>query len=102
MAGGARQARRGPLAAESRWAWLFLAPTLIGLAVLSAGPIVAALGISLARWDLLTPPKFVGVDNFVALLNDHRFQIALRNTVYYTATSVPLGLILGLGLALGL
>jgi multiple sugar transport system permease protein len=93
---------RSPLAAESRWAWLFLAPTLIGLAVLSAGPIFAALGISLTKWDLLTSPRFVGLDNFLALLHDHRFQTALRNTVYYTVTSVPLGLILGLGLALAL
>jgi len=93
---------RSPLAGEARWAWLFLAPTLVGLAVLSAGPIVAALGISLAKWDLLTPPQFVGLDNFVTLLNDHRFQIGLRNTVYYTATSVPLGLVLGLALALAL
>ena len=98
-----RQAtRRGPLAAESRWAWLFLAPTLIGLVVLSAGPIVAALGISLTKWDLLTAPRFVGLDNFAALLSDRRFLTALRNTAFYTATSVPLGLALGLGLALAL
>jgi multiple sugar transport system permease protein len=94
--------RRNPLAAESRWAWLFLAPTLIGLAVLSAGPIIAALGISLTKWDLLTPPKFVGLDNFVTLLADRRFQTALRNTTFYTLTSVPLGLVLGLGIALAL
>jgi multiple sugar transport system permease protein len=102
MAGGARRAGRGPLAAESRWAWLFLAPTLIGLAVLSAGPIVAALGISLTKWDLLTPPKFIGFDNFAALAADRRFLTALRNTVFFTATSVPIGLVLGLGLALAL
>jgi multiple sugar transport system permease protein len=95
-----RTRRRSPLATESRWAWLFLAPTLIGLAVLSAGPIIAALGISLTKWDLLTPPKFVGLDNFGALLADKRFLISLRNTAFYTATSVPLGIILGLGLAL--
>jgi len=97
-----RRPGRSPLAAESRWAWLFLAPTLIGLAVLSAGPIIAALGISLTRWDLLTAPKFVGLDNFATLLSDKRFVTALRNTAFYTATSVPLGLVLGLGLALAL
>ena len=93
---------RSPLAAESRWAWLFLAPTLFGLAVLSAGPIIAALGISLTKWDLLTAPKFVGLDNFAALLGDRRFLTALRNTTFYTLTSVPLGLILGLAIALAL
>jgi multiple sugar transport system permease protein len=99
-AGPAR--RRSPLAAESRWAWLFLAPTVIGLVVLSAGPIIAALAISLTKWDLLTAPKFVGLDNFAALLADRRFQTALRNTTFYTVTSVPLGLVIGLGLALAL
>ena len=49
-----RSGRRGPRAGEGRWALLFLAPTLVGLALLSAGPIVAVLGISLTRWDLLT------------------------------------------------
>ena len=93
---------RTPLAAESRWAWLFLAPTLIGLAVLSAGPIIAALGISLTKWDLLTAPKFIGLDNFATLLSDRRFLTALRNTAFYTATSVPIGLVLGLALALAL
>lgn len=95
-----RTRRRSPLATESRWAWLFLAPTLIGLAVLSAGPIIAALGISLTKWDLLTAPRFVGLDNFGALLADKRFLISLRNTAFYVATSVPLGIALGLGLAL--
>ncbi len=99
-----RRARRGrgPLAGEGRWALLFLAPTLIGLAVLSAGPILATLAISLTRWDLLTPPKFAGFDNYLALLSDDRFLEALRNTFFYTIVSVPLGLAIALGLALAL
>jgi multiple sugar transport system permease protein len=92
----------GPLAGEERWAWLFLAPTLLGLAILSAGPILAALGISFTSWDLLRPPRFVGLDNFAALLGDRRFMTALRNTTFYTLTSVPIGLVLSLGLALAL
>ena len=56
----------GPLASERKWAWLFLAPMLLGLAVLSAGPIIATLGISFTSWDLLTPPTFAGFDNFAA------------------------------------
>jgi multiple sugar transport system permease protein len=81
---------------------VFLAPTLIGLAVLSAGPILAALGLSLTKWDMLTPPQFVGLDNYGALLADERFQKALRNTTFYTLVSVPLGLVLALGLATAL
>jgi multiple sugar transport system permease protein len=94
--------RRGPLDGEVRWALLFLAPTLIGLAVLSAGPIFATLAISLTSWDLLQAPTVVGIDNFVALASDDRFLKALRNTFFYTATSVPIGLVIALGLALAL
>jgi multiple sugar transport system permease protein len=92
----------GPLAGEGRWALAFLAPTLIGLAILSAGPILATLAISLTRWDLLTAPKLTGLDNYAALVSDDRFLIALRNTFFYTAVSVPVGLTIAFGLALAL
>ena len=81
---------------------LFLAPTLIGLAVLSAGPILATLGLSLTKWDMLTPPQIAGLDNYGRLLGDDRFQKALRNTLFYTLVSVPLGLVFALGLATAL
>ena len=93
---------RGPRASDARWALVFLAPTLIGLAVLSAGPILAALGISFTKWDLITPPQFVGLDNYLRLAGDDRFFKALRNTVFYTVVSVPVGLALALGLAVAL
>ena len=81
---------------------VFLTPTLLGLAVLSAGPILATMAISVTKWDLLTAPKFTGLDNYLALLSDDRFQKALRNTFFYTAVSVPIGLLIALGLALAL
>ena len=86
-----RTAARGRAPARAWWALLFLAPTLIGLALLSAGPILASFGISLTKWDLLTPPQFVGLDNFVNLVNDPRFLVSLRNTAFYTLLSVPIG-----------
>jgi multiple sugar transport system permease protein len=92
----------GPLSGEGRWALLFLAPTLLGLVVLSAGPVLATLAISLTEWDLLRAPKLVGLDNFVQLASDERFLKALRNTAFYTLTSVPLGMLISLFLALAL
>jgi multiple sugar transport system permease protein len=94
--------RRGPLASEERWAFLFIAPALLGLAVLSAGPILASLAISLTSWDLLQPPAFVGLENFTELLDDRRFARALGNTGFYVLTSVPIGITLALGLAVAL
>jgi multiple sugar transport system permease protein len=101
--GNRRGSRRGrPLGDEGVWALFFLAPTLLGLAVLSAGPILATLAISLTKWDLLRAPQFVGLDNFVQLASDDRFLKALRNTTFYTVTSVPLGILISLFLALAL
>ena len=97
-----RRRRRGPRAGEGWWALLFLAPTLVGLALLSAGPILASFGISLTDWDLLTPPTFVGLENYRSLVGDDRFLVALRNTAFYTLLSVPIGMVLALGLALAL
>lgn len=94
--------RGGPLGGEGRWALLFLAPTILGLTILSAGPILATLAISLTKWDLLRAPQFAGFDNFVQLAQDDRFLKALRNTFFYTVVSVPLGLTVSLGLALAL
>jgi multiple sugar transport system permease protein len=102
LRGAAARRRGGPLSGEGRWALAFLAPTIVGLAVLSAGPILATLAISLTKWDLLTAPKLTGLDNYVALLSDDRFLKALRNTFFYTAVSVPIGLAIALGLALAL
>jgi multiple sugar transport system permease protein len=94
--------RGGPLGGEGRWALLFLAPTIIGLAILSTGPILATLAISLTKWDLLRAPQLVGLDNFVALASDDRFLKALRNTAFYTVVSVPLGMVIALLLAVAL
>ena len=93
---------RGPLASERRWAWLFVGPTIVGLAILSAGPILATLGISLTDWDLLTPPEWVGLENFQQLLGNERFWKAMANTVFYTIVSVPLGMAIALAIAMGL
>jgi multiple sugar transport system permease protein len=99
---GGAPARRGPRAGEERWAFLFIAPMVLGLAALSAGPILATFGISLTQWDLLRAPEYVGLDNYARLLGDRRFQMALRNTTFYTVVSVPLGMALSLGFALAL
>jgi len=100
--GHAPRRHGGTVGSEGRWALLFLAPTIIGLVFLSAGPILATLGISLTEWDLLTVPQWLGLDNFTKLAGDPRFQVALRNTSFYTVVSVPLGMVLALGLALAL
>lgn len=71
----------------------FLLPNLLGFALFTAWPVLAAFLLSLSSWDLLSPPKFIGVDNYVNLLgfhstlegyraNDPQFWKYLWNTVF--------------------
>jgi multiple sugar transport system permease protein len=80
--------------------YLFVSPWVIGFVVFLLGPMIASIYLSLTDWDSFTPPKWVGLDNYVRLLTDDPvFWKALWNTFYYAAISVPLGLGIGLWLA---
>src|SRR4030095_12745706 len=80
----------------------FLLPNLIGFLIFMAAPLLSSLGISFLEWNLLTPPKWLGVGNYVKLVYDPDFWHSLRGTFYYMAGSVPLGIVIALALALAL
>jgi multiple sugar transport system permease protein len=69
--------------------WLMLTPTLIGLVFGVLGSIVATIGLSFTHWDLLTPPRWAGLTNFIALFNDPKLTKALTNTVLFSLLYVP-------------
>ena len=79
----------------------FVMPALVLLSLVTVYPVLSVLYLSLHRRLLIFDiSKFVGLDNYRFLASDDRFWNALRNTVYFTATSVSLELVLGLALAL--
>jgi multiple sugar transport system permease protein len=56
------------------WGYLFLSPWLIGLIVFVIGPILASLYLSLTDYNIVSPPKFVGLANFqTAFFKDNLF-----------------------------
>ena len=80
----------------------FLLPSAIPLLLFVLGPMVAAAWISLNKWNLLSPMKFVGLDNYTKLLSDPRTGDVFLHTLYYVAGYLPLVYIGGLALALAL
>jgi multiple sugar transport system permease protein len=80
--------------------FLCVLPWLIGFLVFTAGPMLASLGLSFTRWNLLQPPVFNGIANYVRLIQDPMFWHSLRVTVVFTLISVPARLGLSLTLAL--
>lgn len=96
-----RWARNSPFGQFLR-ASLWLLPTYIGLIGFSAGAVIGALGISLTKWDIVSPPVWVGTQNYVNMARDPLFWKVVVNTFYYTVVSVPVGVVLSLLLALAL
>jgi multiple sugar transport system permease protein len=80
--------------------YLFIAPWLIGFVFLVSGPMVASLLMSFTEWDLLSPPRWIGVANFQQLFSDPLVGKSLYNTAFFTFFSVPLNLAAALGAAL--
>jgi ABC-type sugar transport system permease subunit len=96
--------RRGPGLARHRVATVgFLSPALLLILVFVAVPMAMTLWISLHRWSMLTPisqMKWVGLENYQAVLTDSTHLTAFRNTVVYVALSaaitIPLAVLLAL------
>ena len=84
------------------WVTFFVLPGLLGLAIFTIAPIVASLVLTLFRWDLLTAPRFIGLDNFRTLVHDGDFWAALRHTLIFIVGYVPLVVVLSLLLAMAL
>lgn len=98
---GRRGLRR--LSARKREAiagYLFLLPWLIGLIGVSLGPMVATLWISFTRWNLLSAPVFVGLQNYAMLFDDPVYWKSVQVTLTYVFLSVPLKLAFAILLAL--
>ncbi len=78
---------------EAIWGYVFLAPWILGMIFFVGGPIIASLVLAFCRWDLITPPEFVGLDNFIKIMGDPKFWKSLYNTFYYTIFAVPIGIV---------
>jgi multiple sugar transport system permease protein len=85
---------------ETAWAWLFVAPAVLGFVLFAIGPIAASLVMSFTDWPIISAPSWVGAGNYLRLfLRDPLFWTSLKVTVVYAACSVPLGMAVAFGLA---
>jgi len=86
---------------EAIWAYLLIAPWIVGFLVFTLGPMIASFFFSLTNYNITSAPVFVGFGNFIEMFTkDYRFWLSLRTTLTYALAAIPLGLGLGLLLAL--
>jgi len=86
------------------WAagYVFASPFIVGFLAFMAFPMVYSIVLTFQSWDLLTPPRWVGLQNIVKMLGDERVNLSLYNSAYYTVFAVPIQLVISFSLAMAL
>ena len=85
---------------QLRTGLLIISPWLIGLLVFTVIPLILAIGMSLTNYSFLSPPKFVGLGNYITMFTqDPMIWKSLGITLLYAVFTVPLQLIFGFLLA---
>lgn len=83
---------------EALSAYLFVLPAWASYLVFTLGPLLAAIYLSFTKYDVLSAPRFIGLDNYTRLFSDPRLRTVYLNTLIFVAAAVVL--INGIGLVL--
>src|SRR5690348_2055842 len=78
--------------------YVFLLPTLLGILVFTAGPVIVSLGLSLFEWNVFDPPMFTSLDNYLRFFSDERILVGFSNTAKMVALAVIIELTLAFAL----
>jgi multiple sugar transport system permease protein len=100
MAPGQVRARSRDELKRNLEGWLWISPWLIGMLIFILGPMIVSFYWSFTSYEMVRPAKWIGLRNFAEMLRDPLMGKALVNTFYYAGVSIPLGLVLGLLLAI--
>lgn len=86
---------------QKLWGWIFLSPWIFGFVVFTAAPIIASLIFTFTAFSLSSdePLRFVGLANWQKLFNDPLTGTSLAVTVKFAIISVPVAILLPLGMA---
>jgi multiple sugar transport system permease protein len=80
--------------------FLYLAPALLFVLVFTAYPFAQMIWVSFNSWSLITPPKFIGLDNYTRAFNDRQFWVSLTYSLKYTVLITPILMVGGYLIAL--
>ncbi len=79
--------------------YFFVSPYLIHLILFIVFPVVFSVILTFFKWNIISPMKYVGFDNFIRLFQDRLFWISLYNTFLFLIIHIPLQIIIALTLA---
>ena len=79
---------------EAVFGWLFILPAVLGLLLFQLGPVVASLYLSFTNYDIVSPPRWIGLTNYERMLTEDRLYIkSLTVTAYYAVLAIPSSLL---------
>ena len=79
---------------------IYISPWIIGFLVFTVGPMIASAYLSLTNYNMVTPPRFAGLNNYEYMFSDRLFWKSIGNTLYYTIIFVPIAIAGSLALAI--
>jgi multiple sugar transport system permease protein len=79
---------------------IFISPAIIGFLIFTVFPVIQSFYFSLTDYDILQPPSFIGLENYVNLFKDQMFLKSLTNTLYMVFIGLPIHLVFDLSVAL--
>ena len=80
--------------------YLFIAPWLIGFLVFTLMPVLASLYLAFTKYDTMSPPVWLGLENLRGMVQDTRYWASVKATLYYVMTAIPLRLVFALAVAM--
>jgi multiple sugar transport system permease protein len=95
-----KSSRMSPAVREGITGWLFALPWILGFLVFTLGPMIFAAYTSFTRYNITTPPRWIGFDNYTSLFKDDWFYKGLANTFWIVVVKVPIVLVVSLAIAM--
>jgi multiple sugar transport system permease protein len=85
---------------ETIWGWGLVLPAILGLVLFKFGPVLASLYFSFTKYDILSPPKWIGITNYKSMVADAYWIKSIQVTLYYSFLFIPLSIIVAYIIAL--
>ena len=85
---------------ETLWGWALILPAVLGLVLFKFGPVLASLYFSFTKYDIISPPVWIGLENYKHLLKDPYWIKSVQVTLNYTSLFIPLSLIVAYVIAI--
>ncbi len=89
-----------PATKEALTGWLFAMPWIIGFLVFTLGPMLFSVYASFTRYNITTPPEWIGLSNYRTIFNDPFFYTALYNTFWMVVVKIPIVVVASIAIAL--